>query len=138
MAIDGEEKPGGGGETSSIAEKQSDASANPAPAPPPPAFKSRSSRGNIRRRKAAADSDDEDDEGVNVAKKARAQQQGLSMGTAGGKKDISDGNDGDNDVDLNNKATGARFVSDRKRQESGDALATAELQTETEFDRDAR
>lgn len=122
---------GGGADAAAAA----DADASEAP---PPAFRSRSScRGcNIRRRKAAsaaADSDDED-AGVALNKKARQEAQGLQV--AGGSKKASDA--ASNDEPTAAATTGARFVSDRKLQESGDALATATLETETEFDRDAR
>ena len=68
-----------------------------------------------------------------VAKKARQEAQGLRIagGGSNSKKDAVD-------EQQPTSATGARFVSDRKLQESGDALATATLETETEFDRDAR
>ena len=78
-----------------------------------------------------------------VAKKARQEAQGLRIGGGSGSKKSAGGNGDDGNGDDKHPAaaaaaTGARFVSDRKLQESGDALATATLETETEFDRDAR
>ena len=77
-----------------------------------------------------------------VAKKARQEAQGLRIagGTSSSKnKDAGGGDDEQQQQQqTTTTTTGARFVSDRKLQESGDALATATLETETEFDRDAR
>jgi hypothetical protein len=75
---------------------------------------------------------------VAVAKKARQEAQGLRIAGGSSKKPGGDDGNGDDEQPATTVATGARFVSDRKLQESGDALATATLETETEFDRDAR
>jgi RING finger protein 113A len=100
------------------------ATAAPPPAAAPP--KQRKVRGNLRKRDAADDDDDGDAANAATAAKRAA--------TGGNKHDLAFSSAAQHQP----SQVGVAYASNRAAPTGRDALATAELATETEFDRDAR
>ena len=119
----------GAGDAAAASAAAPDAAAA-APAAAAPAFKQRKNRGNIRKRgggggdeaAGGAGGDDDDDETAVVRKAKQAKGEPLAFTT---KKDSKD-------------AVVVTYASDRALPVAGDGGATRILETETEFDRDAR
>jgi RING finger protein 113A len=115
------------------------AAAAPAPPPPPPseaaaaaAPKPRKVRGNLRKRDDA-DGDDDDETAAAAAKRAAT----TTTAAAGTKHDLAFSSAARPGGQAP-PSVGVAYASSRAAPSGRDAFATAELATETEFDRDAR